>query len=163
MRYDQESLTNNKIPGPETGIEIRKTICSICGMGCGINAYVKDDRVVKVEGIPEFPANRGTLCVKGNANRQYIYNADRIHTPLKRVGKRGQGAFEAITWEQAYEEIAERLLQIKAETGPESVVIVWASPNGCGLLPSGWGSVLEHPISPLNPVPAFLPPAWPPS
>jgi anaerobic selenocysteine-containing dehydrogenase len=123
MRYDRGCLIENKIPTPETGIEIRKTICAICSGNCGVNAYVKDDKVVKVEGMPEFPPSLGTLCAKGNANRQYIYNADRVLTPLRRVGERGSGSFTPISWDQAYAEIAEKLLKIKAETGPEAVVI----------------------------------------
>ena len=125
MRFDRQRLIENKIPGKETGIEIRKTICSICegsGNSCGVNAYVKDNKVVKVEGMPEFPQNRGVLCAKGNAGRQYIYNPDRILTPLKRVGPRGSDAFKPIDWETAYALITDKLLAIKAETGPESVV-----------------------------------------
>lgn len=122
---EQERLKKNKIPGLNTGIEIRKTICAICegsSSSCGINAYIKDGRVIKVEGMTEFPQNQGTLCAKGNASRQYIYNKDRIMSPLKRKGKRGSGQFEEISWEEAYETIAEKLLSIKAETGAESVV-----------------------------------------
>jgi anaerobic selenocysteine-containing dehydrogenase len=123
--FTKEYLLRNKIPCKETGIEIRKTICAICEGGvtsCGVNAYVKDDKVIKVEGMTEFPQNRGTLCSKGNANRQYLYNSDRILTPLKRTGPRGSGSFKPISWDEAYNEIAEKLLKIKAETGPESVV-----------------------------------------
>jgi anaerobic selenocysteine-containing dehydrogenase len=113
----------NKIPGAESGIDIKKTICSICNpmSHCGIDAYVKDGRVIKVEGTRENPHSRGTLCAKGAANRQYIYHPDRIGTPLKRTGARGSGKFESISWEAALDEIAERLLKIKDETGPESV------------------------------------------
>jgi anaerobic selenocysteine-containing dehydrogenase len=125
MQYSHDLLMKNKIPCEATGIEIRKTICSICeggGTSCGVNAYVKDNRVIKVEGMPEFPQNLGTLCAKGSANRQYLYNADRILTPLKRSGPRGSGMFTPVSWEEAYAGIAAKLLEIKAETGPESVV-----------------------------------------
>ncbi len=126
MLSETERLELNKIPGKETGIEIKKTICAICesaSTSCGVNAYVKQGRVIKVEGMKEFPQNRGTLCAKGNASRQYIYNKDRLLTPLKRIGKRGSDQFEEISWDEAYATIADRLLSIKAETGPESVVI----------------------------------------
>ncbi len=124
MQFDQACLLKNKIPGKETGIEIKKTVCAICeGLitSCGVNAYVKDGKVIKVEGMPEFPHNQGTLCAKGCAGRQYIYNPERIRTPLKRTGPRGSGQFEPISWEEAYDEIARRLLDIKAQSGPESV------------------------------------------
>ena len=86
-----------KIPGPDTGIEVRHTICDICspGMHCGINAYIKDGKVIKIEGIDGHPSNDGRLCTKGLSNRQYIYREDRVLTPLKRVGKRG-GAWNCL-------------------------------------------------------------------
>ncbi len=125
MLTDLQRLEINKIPCKETGIEIKKTICAICESGsssCGINAYVKDGKVIKVEGMGSFPQNRGTLCSKGAASRQYIYNKDRLMAPMKRTGPRGSGRFKAISWEEAYSEIAGKLLSIKAESGPESVV-----------------------------------------
>jgi anaerobic selenocysteine-containing dehydrogenase len=116
--------TNIKVPGIETGIEVRKTFCDICSPNthCGINAYVKDGIVVKVEGTKEHPHSRGTLCAKGSASRQYIYHKDRLRTPLRRKGKRGSGEFEPISWGEALDTISDRLLRIKQENGPESVV-----------------------------------------
>lgn len=112
-----------KIPGPDTGIQVRHTLCDICspGMHCGINAYIKDGRVIKIEGLDGHPSNDGRLCTKGLANREYIYREDRIKTPLRRVGKRGEGRFEPITWEEAYKEIAKGLNACKEAYGAESV------------------------------------------
>lgn len=112
-----------KIPGEDTGIELRRTMCDICspGMHCGINAYIKDEKVIKIEGLDGHPSNDGRLCTKGLANREYIYRKDRILTPLKRVGKRGKGKFEPITWDEAYTEIAEKLNRCKETYGAESV------------------------------------------
>jgi len=119
-----DNLIKAKIPDPTSGIEIKKTICSICNplTHCGIDAYVKDGTVIKVEGSLSNPHNEGTLCCKGAASRQYIYHPERITTPLrkKRNGKSGQ--FEAIDWDSALDEIASRLQKIKAESGPEAVV-----------------------------------------
>ena len=119
-----ERLQAAKIPGPDTGIEVKHTFCSICEplFHCGVDAYVKDGTLIKVEGTPGHPMNRGSLCPKGHANRQYIYRADRIQTPLRRTGPRGSGEFEEISWEEAYREIAQRLNEIKASYGPESVL-----------------------------------------
>ena len=118
-----EKKIKAKIPGEETGIEIRRTMCDICspGMHCGINAYVKDGKVIKIEGMDGHPANDGRLCPKGLSNRQFIYRKDRILTPLRRTGKRGEGKFEPISWEEAYAEIAQRLNEAKECFGPESV------------------------------------------
>ncbi|RJR53736.1 MAG: hypothetical protein C4576_01340 [Desulfobacteraceae bacterium] len=113
-----------KVPGKETGIEIRKTICSICNphSHCGIDAYVKNGTVIRVEGSGEHPHNQGTLCSKGSASRQYIYSQDRIRTPLLRKGERGSGSFVPISWEQALQLTSDRLLKIREQSGPESVV-----------------------------------------
>ena len=94
---DLEKRIKAKIPGPNTGIEIRRTMCDICspGMHCGINAYVKDGKVIKIEGMDGHPSNDGRLCSKGLANREYIYREDRIKTPLKRenAGKESLSRF----------------------------------------------------------------------
>ena len=104
---------------------IHKTFCGICSSGtthCGINATVQNGMLVNVEGMKEHPANEGTLCVKGAASRQYVYNSKRLMHPMKRVGERGSGQWERISWDEALETIADRLLQIKATDGPESVI-----------------------------------------
>jgi anaerobic selenocysteine-containing dehydrogenase len=113
-----------KLPGPGTGIEIRKSICTICDpeAQCGLDLYVKDGRIIKVEGSKENPHNQGTLCAKGSALRQYIYHEDRIKTPLKRIGPRNSGTLAPISWDEALNTIAEKLQMCKARYGPESVV-----------------------------------------
>ncbi len=118
-----ERLAKAKIPSPETGIEVRRSICDICSPGshCGLDAYVKEGRIIKIEGTEGFPGSNGKLCVRGASNRQYVYRADRLKTPLRRNGPRGRGRFESIRWEDAYRDIAARLNAIKAEHGPESV------------------------------------------
>lgn len=118
-----EQLIKAKIPCPETGIEIKHSVCAICSpaYNCGINAYVKDGKLLKVEGMDEHPRSRGGLCTKGLANRGFVYREDRILTPLRRVGERGEGRFEPISWDEAYDEIAERLLKIRETDGADAV------------------------------------------
>ncbi len=120
-----------KVPGPDTGIEVRKTICSICNphSHCGIDAHVEDGVVVKVEGTRENPNSEGTLCSKGNANRQYIYHKDRIRTPLMKIGDRAHGQFIPISWDKALDLLASRLLSIRDESGPESVAFYAGYPK----------------------------------
>ena len=119
-----ERLQQAKIPCKETGIEIRRTICDICTPGpqCGIDAYIKDGKVIKVEGTDGFPSNNGVLCTKGAASRQYIYREDRLKSPMKRVGKRGEGKFEPISWDEAIAICARELNKVKKTYGAESVV-----------------------------------------
>lgn len=121
---DREKLLKAKIPCAETGIECRHTFCSICepAFHCGINAYIKDDKLIKVEGIEGFPLSNGKLCPKGMASRQYVYRKDRLTTPLKRVTPHGgEGEFEPISWDEAYDIIADKLSDIKEESGANSV------------------------------------------
>ncbi|MBT3367565.1 MAG: molybdopterin-dependent oxidoreductase, partial [Nitrospina sp.] len=126
-----EDIRMGKIPLKGSGIEVRKTICDICNpqSHCGIDAYVKDGVVIKVAGTKENPHSGGTLCSKGAASRQYIYNEDRIRTPLMRKGERGSEDFEPISWDQAFDIISSRLMQIKDETGPESVLFYAGYPK----------------------------------
>lgn len=112
-----------KIPGEDTGIEIRRSVCDICAPGphCGVDCYVKDGKIIKVEGTKEHPTNHGLLCTKGQSNRQYVYREDRIRTPLRRVGARGEGNFEPISWDEAMEEVASRMKGYREAFGAESV------------------------------------------
>lgn len=123
MTTDLQRLLQGKIPCAQTGIEIKKSICTICDPAtqCGLDLYVKDGKVIKVEGSKEHPFNKGTLCAKGAATRQYLYNAERIKTPLKRIGPKGSGEFEPISWDEALDTIAAKFNEIKNNQGPESV------------------------------------------
>lgn len=120
---DINKLTKAKIPCEGNGIEIKRTLCDICcpGMHCGVDAYVKDGKIIKLEGTKEHPRSHGLLCTKGAAGRQYVYREDRIKTPLRRVGERGEGKFEPITWDEAYRIVADELLKVKKEYGADSV------------------------------------------
>ncbi|SHJ33647.1 molybdopterin-containing oxidoreductase family protein [Parasporobacterium paucivorans] len=120
---DKEKLLKGKIPCKETGIEVKKSICSICNPNshCGFDLYVKDGEIIKVEGMKEHPVSRGTLCSKGAATRQYVYSPDRLQTPMKRVGPKGTDDFVPISWEEAYSLIAEKLNGYKIDFGPEAV------------------------------------------
>ncbi len=128
---DTERRLKAKIPGADTGIEVRKSVCAICDptTQCGLDLSVRDGRIVKVEGSRENPHNRGTLCAKGAATRQYVYHEDRLLTPLRRTGPRGSGEFEPISWDEALEEVAANLERVKAESGPESAVFYVGYPK----------------------------------
>lgn len=126
-----ETLIKSKIPGKETGIEIKRTICDMCspGVHCGIDAYIKKGKVIKIEGTDDHPINKGLLCTKGLCNREFIYREDRLRTPLKRIGNRGEGKFKEITWDEAYKEISDRLNKIKLDFGPEQVAFFTGYPK----------------------------------
>lgn len=127
--YTREQLLKSKIPCAETGIEVKKTLCAICGNQCGIDAYVKDGQVIKVEGTETNPSNKGALCSRGQSNRQYVYNSERLQTPLIRTGEKGSGQFSPASWDEALDRIADKLLKIKKDSGPESVVFYAGYPK----------------------------------
>lgn len=118
-----EERIAGKIPGEDTGIVTRNSFCDICAPGphCGVTCYVREGKIIKVEGTDGHPTNHGLLCPKGQSNRQYVYRGDRVLTPLRRVGERGEGKFEPITWDEAFDEIVKRLNAVKEEFGPCSV------------------------------------------
>jgi len=93
------------------------TFCNACGNRCSIFAYVRNQRLWKIEGNPEANGNRGVVCPKGHGYIHDLYNPDRIRSPLKRVNDR----FEPISWDHAYKEIATRINLILMDNGPQAV------------------------------------------
>jgi anaerobic selenocysteine-containing dehydrogenase len=110
-----------KIDIEQEGVQIKKSCCFFCHQNCGILAYVKDGKVLAIEGDPAHPTNQGGLCSRGNIALKHLDHPARINAPLKRVGKRGAGQWEQIPWDQALDEIAARLTQIRDESGAEAV------------------------------------------
>ena len=104
-------------------VKVIKTACSQnCYDTCGVLAYVKDGKLIKVEGDPDHPINRGTLCVKEYAYPQRVYNPERIKYPMIRTGERGEGKFERISWDKAFDHICEKLNNIRDKYGSEALV-----------------------------------------
>ncbi len=97
--------------------------CRMCHGGCGVLVYTKAGRVAKIAGDPDCPINHGTLCSKGLASAELAYHPDRLTHPVRRVGPKGGGRFERISWEEAPDAIAERMRDFKARFGAESVVL----------------------------------------
>lgn len=94
-----------------------KTACMLCFMVCGINAYVKDGKLIKVEGMSEHPLNRGVLCARGLALPDYVYSPYRLKYPMKKKDEK----WKRISWDDALDTIANSLQRIKDEYGPKSV------------------------------------------
>ncbi len=104
---------------------VRTTVWSAgpgCHGGCGAKLYVQDGKVVKVEGDENHPWNQGRLCVRALALTQYMYHPDRVKYPLKRVGKRGEGKWERISWDEAFDTCEKKLKEIRDKFGAESVI-----------------------------------------
>lgn len=100
-----------------------KSHCRMCHGGCGVLVYTKNGKVAKIAGDPDCPINHGTLCSKGLASAQLAYHPDRLTYPVKRVGKKGCGKWARISWDEALDTIAERMLGYKKDFGAESIVL----------------------------------------
>ena len=94
-------------------------MCQLCSTICGITGYVKDGRILKIEGNPNDPNSRGRLCARGQAGLNHQYHPERLLYPLKRTGPRGSGRWKRISWDQALDEIAGRLKAIRESGQPE--------------------------------------------
>ena len=114
------------MPNQQIKDRIVATFCGMCGpnIGCGIKAIVKDGRFVGVEPLKESPVNKGRLCPVSYSAPNWVYSPNRLKYPLKRVGERGEGKFERITWDEALTIIADKLKEQKAKYGPESLAIL---------------------------------------
>lgn len=106
--------------------EMRKvySICSYCGVGCNLELYVKDNKIVKVMGRDHEQVNQGWLCVKGRFGYDYLENEGRLTTPLIREGKKGEGKFRQATWDEALQVVVENLQKIKDSSGPDSLGVI---------------------------------------
>ena len=98
--------------------------------GCGLLVGVKDNEIVKVKGDPDGFLNKGYICPKGVASPDRLTHPDRLKYPLKRVGKRGEGKWERISWEEALQYTAENLNKIKEEYGAKGVAFGVGMPKG---------------------------------
>jgi len=98
--------------------------------GCALLVGVKDNRIVKVKGDPDGFLNKGYICPKGLASPDRLTHPDRLKHPLKRGGKRGEGRWERISWQEALSEIAENLNTIKEQHMARAVGFGVGMPKG---------------------------------
>ncbi len=108
------------------GVEIKKGLCRWCKAECRVLVHVQDGRLIDVKEDPEFsgkvwPPTKG--CVRFRAAKEFFYHPDRVNFPLKRVGERGQGKWQQISWDQALDEIAEQLGKIRDTYGGEAIAL----------------------------------------
>lgn len=124
--------------------------CEMCFWGCGVTAIVKGNRVTKLEGQKLCPNNYGALCARGNAGVYQLYDPDRLKSPLLNIGRRGEGKFKAISWDEAFDYIAKRLNEIISKYGAKSVA--WAG-HGSGKY--AWKEFMHLIGSPNSASPSF--------
>jgi thiosulfate reductase/polysulfide reductase chain A len=105
------------------GIQKIPTYCDICFWKCGAIAYLKNGKLWKVEGNPIDPLSKGRLCPRGTGGVGAHYDPDRLKSPLIRKSLRGKEEWVEVTWDEAFDYIAEKMNKIKAQYGPESIAL----------------------------------------
>ena len=116
-----------KMPEPDgSGEKILWNSCNVnCGSRCALRVHVKDGIITQIEtdntGDDSYGLQQLRACPRGRSMRQRIYAKERIPYPMRRVGKRGEGKFERISWEEAYDEVGKRLQNAIDKYGNESV------------------------------------------
>jgi formate dehydrogenase major subunit len=109
--------THEHVARTETADRVVKSVCPFCAVGCGQNVYVKDERVVQIEGDPDSPVSRGRLCPKGAASEQLVNNPNRQSRVLYRRPYASE--WESLDLETATDMIADRVVDTRARTWQE--------------------------------------------
>ncbi len=111
-------------------VRVTRTTCPWCGVGCTIDLHTAGNKIIEVTSPPEAPANKGSLCVKGRYGYEFVNHPSRLTKPLIRVKPKGEGTYHEETWHMDFREaswnealnlVAQRLLEIKEKSGPESL------------------------------------------
>jgi anaerobic selenocysteine-containing dehydrogenase len=104
--------------------QVVKSDCIMCINSCGINAYVEDGKLEKVEGMKEHPISLGELCPRGVALPQWVYSKDRLTYPMR---KKTDGGWERISWDTALDTIAQKFQEIKDKYGAKALAVYTGS------------------------------------
>ncbi|UOA16277.1 MULTISPECIES: molybdopterin oxidoreductase family protein [Sulfitobacter] len=116
-------MTHSQPPldlSPKVSDEVRKTTCYMCACRCGIDVHMKKGKVAYIEGNRDHPVNQGVLCAKGSAGIMQHNSPARLRNPMKRVGPRGSGEFESISWTEALQIATDWLEPLRREA-PEKL------------------------------------------
>ncbi|MCM2060998.1 molybdopterin oxidoreductase family protein [Pseudomonas aeruginosa] len=105
----------------------KKTACILCSLNCGLEVQTENGRISKIRGDDDHPASQGYVCEKSQRMDYYQNGADRLDTPMRR---RPDGSYEAIDWDTAIREVAEKFLAIKRRHGGESILYYGGGAQG---------------------------------
>jgi anaerobic selenocysteine-containing dehydrogenase len=101
--------------------KLKKGLCGICPSGCGVDISMEGDRLHQIKPMEGHPL--GIVCTRGVHAEEVIYSPDRLRFPMKRVGNRGEGKLERISWEEAFELSARLIQEVTEKYGPEAMAI----------------------------------------
>jgi anaerobic selenocysteine-containing dehydrogenase len=131
------SATDRRRERLSFGGNVKRTLCSWCPAHCGMLVEVEDGRPVRFIGDSNNPVGAGKLCIKATPTLELHEHRDRLNHVLKRVGPRGGGQWDRISWDQAMDEIAAKLEDIRVREGPEALALLGGTMHGAGDW-SGW-------------------------
>jgi formate dehydrogenase major subunit len=105
--------------------EVKRTVCTHCSVGCAIDAVVQNGVWVRQEPVFDSPINLGAHCAKGASVREHgmTHDSHRLKYPMKLEG----GKWKRVSWDQAYDEISKKMLEIRKQSGPDSLFLVGSS------------------------------------
>ena len=117
--------------------------CTVnCGSRCPLRMHVADGEIKWVEtdntGDDEYGNHQVRACLRGRSMRRRVYNPDRLKYPMKRVGKRGEGKFKRISWDEAFDEIANNLMRIRKDYGNEAIYLQYGTGTLGGTVTKSW-------------------------
>lgn len=111
--------------------EVIPTTCaSHCGGSCVLKAHVKEGLITKIE-TDDGEEPQARACWRGRAYRQRVYAPDRLKFPMRRIGERGEGKFQRISWDEALDTIVNELLRVRDTYGPASILYIWGAGDIC--------------------------------
>jgi anaerobic selenocysteine-containing dehydrogenase len=118
-------------PVPEDGeVTFENSTCSLCPGGCGITVRRVNGRPIKIEGMAQHPINNGGICILGLSGLQLLFTPTRVQSPMKRVGKRGEGKWRSLSWPEAINEVTGRLKELRGKGEAHTVVGVMDRDQG---------------------------------
>ncbi len=129
--------------------EFRRSYCGLCHPRCGLLLEVESGKIISVKGDTQHPVTRGMICERGRLMADHVHHPDRMNYPLKRKGEKGSGRWQRLTWEQALDEVAEKVYGLRQAYGAETLAFthgtkrtyhfderrffnLFGSPNVCG-------------------------------
>ncbi|HEY5896421.1 MAG TPA: molybdopterin-dependent oxidoreductase, partial [Burkholderiales bacterium] len=106
-------------------VEVKRTVCTHCSVGCSIDAVVQNGVWIRQEPVFDSPLNLGAHCAKGASIREHgiTHDSHRLKYPMKLEA----GKWKRVSWDQAYDEISKKLLDIRKESGPDALFVVGSS------------------------------------
>ena len=104
-------------------VEVKRTVCAHCSVGCAVDAVVENGVWVRQEPVFDSPINLGAHCAKGAALREHGHGEYRLKYPMKLVN----GKYQRISWDQALDEISAKMLELRKQSGPDSIFVVGSS------------------------------------